>query len=59
MYEYMCVMSTIPNINPALGTNYNSKSKTQLNSGSNPVGAFVSMAMKSNRGHASPNKADK
>ena len=54
----MCVMSTIPTINPVLGTTYNSKSKTTLNSGANP-GPFNSMAMKSNRAYVSPFKADK
>ena len=58
LYEYLCVMSTIPTLNPALGmNNMNSKSKTTLNSGDR--GGYNTLGMKSNRGHVSPFKADK
>ena len=50
-------MSTIPTLNPAIGINVNSKSKTTLNSGGGA--GFGILGMKSNRGHVSPFKADK
>ena len=59
LYEYLCVMSTIPTLNPALGTNINSKSKTTLNSGGNLGGNMNTMALRSNRAHISPYKAEK
>lgn len=52
-------MSTIPTLNPSLGINMNSKSKTTLNSGGNMGGPFNTMAMRSNRTHISPFKAEK
>ena len=57
LYDYLCVMSTIPTMNPSLNMqNVNTKSKTTLNSGGGGIGAIT---VKSNRGHASPFKADK
>ena len=51
----MCVVSTIPTLNPALAmSNTNTKSKTTLNSG----GGFGGLTVKSNRGKVSPFKAD-
>lgn len=51
----MCVMSTIPTLNPQLNmTNANSKSKTTLNSGS--VGFPITV--RSNRNQVSPFRAD-
>ena len=42
LYDYMCVMSTIPTINPAMTTsNMHSKSKTTLNSGGMGFGALT------------------
>lgn len=60
MYEYLCVMSTIPTLNPALGTNVNSKSKTTLNSGAGNAPTLNNIGLKSHRGGVlSPFKADK
>ena len=56
IYDYMCVMSTIPTMNTQLAlANMNTKSKTTLNSGG---GGFGAIAVKSTRG-LSPFKADK
>ena len=57
LYEYLCVMSTIPTLNPQLAlANTNTKSKTTLGSG----GANLNtLTMKSNRNKISPFKADK
>ena len=52
LYDYMCVMSTIPTINPSLNITANTKSKTTLNSG------FGTLTTKSNRGKLSPFRAD-
>ena len=52
LYDYMCVMSTIPTINPSLNITSNTKSKTTLNSG------FGNLTTKSNRGKLSPFRAD-
>jgi len=59
IYEYLCVMSTIPTLNPALGTNINSKSKTTLNSGGGNAQGLTHIGMKSNRDQVSLFKADK
>ena len=57
LYDYMCVMSTIPTLNPQLNmTNKDTKSKTTLGSGS--VG-FAPITIKSNRSRVSPFRADK
>ena len=57
LYEYLCVVSTIPTLNPQLAVaNTNTKSKTTLGSG----GANLNtLTMKSNRNKISPFKADK
>ena len=56
LYEYLCVMSTIPTLNPQLAmANANTKSKTTLGSG----GGLGSLTVKSNRNKISPFKADK
>ena len=57
LYEYLCVVSTIPTLNPQLAmANANTKSKTTLGSG---VANLGSLTMKSNRNKISPFKADK
>ena len=56
LYEFMCVMSTIPTMNPSLTmTNMNTKSKTTIASG----GGMGKLTQKSHRGQISPFKADK
>lgn len=53
----MCVMSTIPTLNPQLNiANTNTKSKTTLNSAS---AGFAPITIKSNRTRVSPFRADK
>ena len=57
LYDFLCVMSTIPTLNPSLAmNNANSKSKTTINSGGGGLGALT---QKSHRGRLSPFRADK
>lgn len=60
IYDYMCVMSTIPAINPGMGlASQQTKSKTTLNSGMASGAGFGKLAHKSHRANVSPFKADK